>query len=61
VWSERVAVGQEWMLEVVGCLVGHTKTLHYSPGAFVGEGREGNDLVEAQVVEAERDGGAGAF
>lgn len=59
--AKRVAVCRKRMLEVVGRVVTHAETLHDPPRTFVADRREGNDFVEAQLIEGEGDGCASAF
>src|SRR4029450_2675990 len=55
-WSEGVVAREERMLKVVRWVARHAEALHDSPRTDVADGREGNDLLEAQMVEAEGDG-----
>src|SRR5919198_5860303 len=58
---EGVAQGQKGMVEVVGRVVRHPDALHDSLRPHVADCREGDDLVEAEIVEAECEGCASAF
>jgi len=59
--SEQVGVHKKRMVEIVAWIACHPETVHDLPRALVADGREGNDLPEAELIEAERDRRASAF
>ncbi len=58
---QRVALGQQGMLEVLGGITPHPEALHHGPGARVRRHGDRYDLVERELAEGVVEAGAGRF
>jgi hypothetical protein len=52
VQPERIAVRQKRVLEVVGWVMRHAEPLHHTDRSGVPDRREGDDLVETELLKA---------
>jgi len=59
--SERVPLGNQGMIEILGRRMDHSQTFHDAPRAGVGRDGERDDLIELQILKTELDGGLGGF
>jgi len=58
---DGIIAGEERMRKVIGRVVRHAQPFHDSPRAMVRNRREGDDLVQPELLEAKGEGGACAL